>query len=53
MFMKEIGIMIKQKVMAFIHIKMELNIKDSGKKTNSIVREKKHGLRVPIMKEII
>ena len=36
MFMKEIGQMIRQRVMVFTHIKMELNIKDLGRMTNSM-----------------
>lgn len=35
--------MIRQRVMVFTHIKMELNIKDLGRMTNSMEQEKRHG----------
>ena len=45
--------MIKQKVMEFILIWMERNIKDNGKKTNNMEMARKLGLMVLYMKEII
>lgn len=42
--MKEIGSMIRQRGLEFILTWMELNMKVSGKKTNSMAKEKKLGL---------
>ena len=51
--MKEIGSMIKQKDMEFIHIWMELNIKVNGKRINSMAKEEKLGQMEQCMKVII
>ena len=45
--------MIKHMDMAYIHILMEQNMKDIGKKINKMEKEKKVGLMVLLMKEII
>ena len=45
--------MIKHMDMVYIHISMELNMKDIGKKINKMEKEKKVGQMVPHMKEII
>ena len=45
--------MIKHMDMVYIHISMELNMKAIGKKINRTGKEKKVGLMVPHMKEII
>lgn len=53
MSMRVTGIMIKQKVMAYILIWMEHNIKVLGKMINSMVKGKKRGQMVLVMREII
>ena len=51
--MKEIGPMIKQKVMEFTRIWMVHNIKDSGRMINNMAKVRKHGLTLQCMKEIM
>lgn len=53
MFMKANGTMIKLRATASILTWMEHSIKDRGKKTSNMGREKRPGLMVLCMKEII
>lgn len=53
MFTKENGKMTKHMDMELIFTLMELNMKVSGKKTNKMEKEKKHGQMVLVIKEII
>ena len=50
--MKVTGTMIRQKVTVFIHTWMELSIRVTGKKINSMGKVKRHGQTVPCMKVI-
>jgi hypothetical protein len=52
MSMRENGKMIRLMGSEDICTQTVLNMKDIGKKINSMAREKKHGLMVPVMKEI-
>ena len=53
MFMKEIGRMTKQKVMGCIPIWMVQSMKDFGRMTNSMEKERKLGLIMQSMREIM
>jgi len=53
MFTKEIGGKIRLMVMASITIKMGLNTKEIGWKTNSTAMELRHGQMVQFIKAII
>ena len=51
--MKGTGLMIKPMDLEFIHIWMEPDTKDIGKKINNMAKAKKHGLMVLFMRESI
>lgn len=49
--MKVIGNKVNNMVMVHIKLKMELLMLDNGKMINKVVKEKKHGLMVLLIKE--
>jgi hypothetical protein len=53
MFMKVNGKMTRLMDMVDTCILMELNMKDTGKKINNMEKEKKHGLTMLVIKEIM